>query len=154
MSAERTGAILGENRRRAVGLRLRLLEERLATVRRLLLEAEEGRLYRRRRPSMTADREARMLALIDEAVLEIAAAAERLRVPRVEQDAAAKMGGILAIAWQGIGEALASNLRGFGEVDPMLAAELDPSIERLMDLVLELERTLSGPGDEQATPSS
>ncbi len=154
MSAERTGATLGENRRRAVGLRLRLLEERFATVRRLLLEDEEGRLYRRRRPSITTDREARMLALIDEAGAEIAAAADRLRVPRAEQDAAAKIGGILAIAWQGIGEALSSKLRGFGEVDPMLAAELDPSIERLMDLVLELERTLSGPIDETAVPTS
>ena len=154
MSAERTGATLGENRRRAVGLRLRLLEERLATVRRLLLEGEEGRLYRRRRPEMTAAREARMLALIDEAVLEIAAAADRLRVPRVEQDAAAKIGGILAVAWQGIGEALATNLRGFGEGDPMLSGELDPSIERLMGLVIELQRTVVGPVDEKATPTS
>lgn len=153
MSTERPVATLGTNGRHAVGLRLRLLEERLATVRRLLLEDEEGRLYRRRRPSMTADREARMLALMDETVAEITAAAERWHIPRVEQDAAAKMGGILAIAWQGIGEALASNLRGFGEVDPMLAAELDPVIERLMDLILELERTLSGPADETAIPS-
>ena len=154
MNAERMDATLGQNRRRAVGLRLRLLEERLATVRRLLLEGEEGRLYRRRRPSMTAGREARMLALIDEAVLEIAAAADRLRVPRAEQDAAAKIGGILAIAWQGIGEALASNLRGFGEGDPLLSVELDPSIERLMDLVIELQRTMAGSADEKATPAS
>ncbi len=154
MSVEHTVATLGKNGRHAVGLRLRLLEERLATVRRLLLEGEEGRLYRRRRPSITADREARMLALIEDAVAEIAAAADRWRVPRVEQDAAARIGGILAIAWQGIGEALASNLRGFGEVDPVLAAELDPSIERLMDLVLELERTLVRPADETSIPSS
>jgi len=61
MSAEHAVATLSGNGRHAVGLRLRLLEERLATVRRVLLEDEEGRLYRRRRPTMTADRETRAL---------------------------------------------------------------------------------------------
>ncbi len=154
MRAKREGPTLGENGRHAVGVRLRLLEERLATVRRLLLEDEEGRLYRRRRPPIPADHAARMLALLDETAVQIAAAADQWGIPRAERDSAAMIGGILAIAWQGIGEALTSNLRGFGEVDPGLAAELDPSIERLMGLVLELEQTVSGLAGETATPAS
>ncbi len=95
-----------------------------------------------------------MLVLLDETVAQIAAAADRWGIARAERDSAAMISGILAIAWQGIGEALTSNLRGFGELDPDLAAELDPSIERLMSLVLEIEQTLSGLADEAAIPVS
>ena len=101
---EHTVATLGENGRHAVGLRLRLLEECLAAVRRLLLEDEECRLWQSR-------------------------------------------GRESARRWH-------PTCAGCGEVDPTFAAELDPSTDQLIDLVLELERTRVGPTDATTIPSA
>ena len=51
---------LNRNQERAVAVRLRMLEERLAIIVRLMDEDERGRLYRRDRAPFSAEQRARM----------------------------------------------------------------------------------------------
>lgn len=50
--------------------------------------------------------------------------------------------GQLAIAWESLEEARSVKLRAYGGVDPTLVATLDPHIERLIALLLALDRLI------------
>ena len=130
---------LNRNQERAVAIRLRLLEERLAIIGRLMDQDERGRLYRRDRAPYSAKQRARMEALIVEIRAEIAHIADTFGLASEEQDAARRIVGLLGITWEGLGDVRTGRLRGLGDVDPALREQLNPSVERLMDLVLDLQ---------------
>ena len=67
---------LNRNQERAVAVRLRMLEERLAIMTRLMDEDERGRLYRRDRAPYSAEQRARIEAVIVEIRTEIAHVAD------------------------------------------------------------------------------
>ncbi len=134
---------LNKNQERAVAVRLRMLEERLAIIARLMDEDERGRLYGRDRARFSAEQRARMEALIVEIRAEIARVADTFRLASEEQDSARRIVGLLGITWEGLGDVRAGRLRGLGDVDPALREQLNPSIERLMDLVLDLQEIAS-----------
>ena len=135
---------LNRNQERAVAVRLRMLEERLAIMTRLMDEDERGRLYRRDRARLSAEQRAGMEALIVEIRAEIARVADTFHLASEEQDSARRIVGLLGITWEGLGDVRAGRLRGLGDVDPTLREQLNPSVERLMDLVLDLQRITSG----------
>jgi hypothetical protein len=137
---------LNPNLERAVAIRLRLLEERLAIVRHWMDEDEHGRLYRRDRAPFSAEQRARMEALIVEIRAEIARAADTFSLASEEQDAARRIVGLLGITWEGLGDIRAGRLGGRGDVEPGIHELLDPSVERLMQLVLELQKIASRAG--------
>ncbi len=142
---------LSPNHERAVSIRLRVLEERLALVRYLMDVDEQGVLYRRDHAEFTPDQRTRIESLMATLHAEIAGLAEALRLRCEDQDAAGKIVGLLAMTWQSLGDIRARSLRGHGEVDPGLAERLDPAVERLMDLVLRLERAAARePGRESS----
>ena len=134
---------LNRNQERAVAIRLRLLEERLAIIGRLMDQDERGRLYRRDRAPYSAKQRARMEALIVEIRAEIAHIADTFGLASEEQDAARRIVGLLGITWEGLGDVRTGRLRGLGDVDPALREQLNPSVERLMDLVLDLQEIAS-----------
>ncbi len=137
---------LNPGQERAVTIRLRLLEERLATVRRLMDEDAFGRLYRRDRAPFSAEQRVRMEALIDEIRAEIARVADTFHLQSEEQDAARRISGLLGITWEGLGDVRVERLGGLGDVDPVLHDLLDPSVDRLMQLVLELKEDVTRAG--------
>jgi hypothetical protein len=130
---------LNKNQERAVAVRLRMLEERLAIIARLMDEDEHGRLYRRDRAPYSAEQRARIEAVTVEIRAEIDHVADTFGLASEEQDAARRIVGLLGITWEGLGDVRTGRLRGLGEVDPALREQLNPSIERLMDLVLDLQ---------------
>ena len=134
---------LNKNQERAVAVRLRLLEERLATMARLMDDDERGRLYRRARAPYSAEQRARIEAVIVEIRAEIDHVADTFGLASEEQDAARRIVGLLGITWEGLGDVRTGRLRGLGDVDPALREQLNPSIERLMDLVLDLQEVAS-----------
>jgi len=134
---------LNRNQERAVAVRLRMLEERLAIIRRLVDEDERGRLYRRDRAPYSAEQRARIEAVVREIRAEIARVADTFGLASEEQDAARRIVGLLGITWEGLGDVRTGRLRGLGDVDPALREQLNPSIERLMDLVLDLQEIAS-----------
>jgi len=130
---------LNKNQERAVAVRLRMLEERLAIIARLMDDDERGRLYRRDRAPYSAEQRARIEAAIFEIRAEVAQVADTFGLASEEQDAARRIVGLLGITWEGLGDVRAGRLRGLGDVDPALREQLNPSVERLMDLVLDLQ---------------
>lgn len=131
---------LNRNQERAVAIRLRLLEERLAIIGRLMDEEERGRLYHRDRAPFSAEQRARMEALMVEIRAEIVDVADTFGLASEEQDAARRIIGLLGITWEGLGDVRTGRLRGFGDVNPELQVLLNPSVERLMQLVLALQK--------------
>ena len=132
---------LNPGQERAVTIRLRLLEERLAIIGRLMDQDEHGRLYRRDRAPVSAEQRARMEALIVEIRVEIARVADTFHLASEEQDAARRIVGLLGITWESLGDIRAGRLGGRGDVDPGIHELLNPSVERLMQLVLALQET-------------
>ena len=130
---------LNRNQERAVAVRLRMLEERLAIMARLMDDDERGRLYRRDRAPYSAEQRARIEAVILEIRAEIAQIADTFGLASEQQDAVRRIVGLLGITWEGLGDVRTGRLRGLGDVDPALREQLNPSVERLMDLVLDLQ---------------
>jgi hypothetical protein len=141
---------LNRNQERAVAVRLRMLEERLAIIVRLMDDDERGRLYRRDRAPYSAEQRARIDSVILEIRAEIAHVADTFGLASEEQDAARRIVGLLGITWEGLGDVRAGRLRGLGDVDPALPERLNPSVERLMDLVLDLQTIASRATDPHA----
>ena len=77
---------------------------------------------------------------------EIAHVADTFGLASEEQDAARRIIGLLGITWEGLGDVRAGRLRGLGDVDPELQVLLNPSVERLMRLVLALQEAATGAG--------
>jgi hypothetical protein len=134
---------LNRNQERAVAVRLRMLEERLAIMARLMDDDERGRLYRRDRAPYSAEQRARIEAVILEIRAEIAQIADTFGLASEQQDAVRRIVGLLGITWEGLGDVRTGRLRGLGDVDPALREQLNPSVERLMDLVLDLQEIAS-----------
>ena len=134
---------LNQNQERVVASTLRLLEERLAEIERLLTVNEEGILYRRV-ARFTPEQRTKIQALISELRTAITALAQTFHLTREEQDPARKMMGLLSVSWESLYDIHAHRLIGYGDVDPTLKETLDPAAQKLTRLVLELEDVALG----------
>lgn len=133
---------LNTAQRNSVAITLRQLERALARAEALLGGPAEGTLSRTVTP-VTPERADDARRFIEEARREIAATAAAFGLPVEEQDGRREIAGLLALAWEGLEDARAAKLRRYGAVDPALADSLDPRVERLIALVLALERAVS-----------
>lgn len=130
--------ILNESQARSITVTLRLLEERLVEIERLLTVNEHGILYSRV-ATFTPRRQEEMRQLIGELRAGIKTVTETFELKHEPQDPARRIVGLLAITWESIEEMYARRLRAHGEVDPDVQDALDPWVEKLTRLVLELE---------------
>lgn len=67
-------------------------------------------------------------------------ASDRFEIPCVEDDGAAIARASVTSAWAGVDEIRASHLSGYGQVGTELQSSLDPIVEDLSALLLELAR--------------
>ena len=116
----------------------------------MLDHAEHGVLYRRPRPALAADSRGAIDRLATELRASIRSLAETFRLPVEEQDAASRAAASLALSWESLGEVTERRMRSFGSTDPGLAEVLDPAVEHLMGLVLELETAISASGTAES----
>jgi hypothetical protein len=137
------GVRLNDSQRRALSITLRLLEERVTTIRDLLNCEESGALYRRPRPQFSGEQTGQVEASLDQIDDEIRRAALIFGLPTEERDTRGTIAALLAMSWQNLGEIDSRGMRAYGETDPGLEGELDPMIRRLMDLVVGLEATVA-----------
>jgi hypothetical protein len=132
--------VLGDSHARHITVTLRLLEERLAEIERLMVVNERGVLYTRVARFSPRQRE-KMTTLIAELRAAIQSVAEEFNLPREQQDPARRIRALLDITWESLGDMEFKRLGAYGDVDPELRERLDPWTERLTRLVLDLERT-------------
>ena len=143
-------ASLNQSQERALAITLRLLEERIGTIRDLMEHEDGGVLYHRPRPRFTPEEAARIDGLIAGIHEVIASIAEAFVLPREERDPRGMIVALLAMSWQSIGEIDARGMHAYGDTDPRLSEVLDPHVRRLMDLVLELEAAVAAAGVDAA----
>ncbi len=129
---------LNENQTRAVAVTLRLLEERLSDIERVIVEDEEGVLYRRTARFSPEQRE-KMDKLIRAMRGQIRRAAVRFHLPQEEQDAARAIVGKLMLSWESLEDSRPRKLGAYGTVDPALKETLDPILQELIRLLFRLE---------------
>lgn len=134
---------LNENQKRTVATTLRMLEEQLAEAERVMERDERGILYRRV-AQFTPQQRAVMSALIAQMRAEIQRAARQFDLPTQEWNAGQEIAGSLVLAWESLEEIRSHKLKNYGKVNPALKDSLDPIVQRLIKLVLELEDTARG----------
>jgi len=137
-------ASLNADQRRAVVVALRQLEERLARIEEILDRDESGALYRRSRPRLSSDERERAGAILAELRAAIASVAETHGLPAEERDPGREIAGLLRISWESLAEIDSRRLGAYGRVDPGLRASLDPTLERMMALVVAIEEIAVG----------
>ena len=74
----------------------------------------------------------------------IASVAETHGLPAEERDSGREIAGLLRISWESLAEIDSRRLGAYGRVDPGLRASLDPTLERMMALVVAIEEIAVG----------
>ncbi len=130
---------LNENQKRGLEATLRILEITLDDIGDVLDRDRDGTLYAVRN-WIPPERTAELLRLSAEARTLIADLARRYHLKKQERDGARVISGLLSVRWEALEDTRPEKLHRYGPVDPKLVSELGPAIERLIDLVLAMER--------------
>jgi hypothetical protein len=141
--------LLNENQKRSVTITLRLFEERLAEIERLLTISERGILYERIAHFSPAQQQS-IRRLIDEARAAIQEMAREFGLERESQDPVRRIVGLLSVTWESLEELYAKPLRAYGYVDPRLPGAIDPWAEKLTQLALAIQAAARAPANGQS----
>jgi len=128
---------------------LRTLEECLRQAQAWLPGADEtGLLYHR---SLRLSQEQREVAarIIAMALDEIAQVSREFDLKPSQDDLAAVIGAGMSLMWADLVDTRSTKLNRFGAVDPRLAQQLDPHLDRLIELALLLSSLVRGKSIEQ-----
>ena len=130
--------LLNENQKRSVAVTLRLLEERLVEVERLLTIQERGILYES--IAHFSPRQIKLMrAYLAELRQEIAEMSRVFELGREMQDPARRIMGLMSVSWESLEELHGKPLRAYGAVDERLPAVIDPMADRLTRLTRDLQ---------------
>ncbi|MBI1744830.1 hypothetical protein HYR54_17445 [Candidatus Acetothermia bacterium] len=125
-----------------IGLHLRSVEEEMAEIERLIRsEGEEGVLYRVRNSLREVERR-ELLEKIKQVRQGLFDLKELFDFPTEERDVVPTIRALLSHGWVVLCETESKQLKGFGNPEPELAAALDPWIEKLIELVQEIQAQL------------
>lgn len=131
---------LNPNQERVVAVTLRLLEERLAEIDRLMTTEESGILYHRA-AGFSPNQRKRMSSIILEMREAIQAVAETFHLSREEQNPARMVMALASVTWESLEDLYAHRLTAYGAADPKLKETLDPWARKLTRLIRALEDT-------------
>ena len=130
---------LNDSQKKGLEATLRLLETTLDDIAAILDRDRDGILYavRTRIPPQRVNE---LLRLSAEARALIADLARKYHLEKQERNGARVIAGLLSVRWEALEDTRPEKLRRYGPVDPKLLPELGPPIERLIQLVLAMER--------------
>lgn len=134
---------LNPNQKRAVTVTLRLLEERLADIERVIATDERGILYERV-ASFTPAQRAQMNELLGALRAHIRHVAKVFHLPRETQSATRYIVGTVSLLWESVEEIHSRKLKSYGDVDPQLQQTLDPMLQRIIRVLFDLTATAQG----------
>ncbi len=127
---------------------LRMLEERLRQAQAWLPGVDEtGWLYHR---SLRLSPEQQELAarIIAMALDEIAQVSREFDLQPAQDDLAAVISAGMSLMWADLVDTRSDKMNRFGVVDPRLAQQLDPHLDRLIEMVLVLSSLVRGKSAE------
>jgi len=127
---------------------LRMLEERLRQAQAWLPGVDEtGLLYHRslRLSPKQQELAARIIAM---ALDEIAQVSREFDLQPAQDDLAAVISAGMSLMWADLVDTRSDKMNRFGAVDPRLAQQLDPHLDRLIEMVLLLSSLVRGKAAE------
>ncbi len=136
--------MLNEYQRRGLSITLRIVEESLTDIEHILNSGNiTGVLYEVRYniPSAVKDEVLRKASLIRD---RLKIMAERFDLEKEYTDASREALGKLPYCWEILEDAKAMRLKRYGEVAEGLGDVLDPQLNIIIDLILEMEHLLRG----------
>jgi len=136
--------LLNPDQRRSVAIVLKMFEENLRQTAAWLDGAEANRiLYRRKlKPSLARRQSAQHR--IAAALEQIATLAKETGLEPEVEDPAGLIRGEMSVNWANLIDTQSGKLKRFGDVDPGLESVLDPAIQRLAQMALELASVFDG----------
>lgn len=141
---------LSDNHRRAVTTMLTLLDQRLCELEEIAHGREVQSLLYREKNDLTAAQRRRMLKEIAGARETIREVRDALRLePRVEM-LSRQVRAASSSLWESLVETQSKRLGNYGKVPRALAQYLDPSLERLIDCVLNINSISEGHKEDGA----
>ena len=145
-------SLLNSEQQSSVKIVLRMFEENLREVETWLQGAEvNGILYQRRLNLPAAKREA-VQQCVDAALEIIAALARKFDLKPEVEDVSNMIRSRMSIRWADLADTQSRKLKRFGEVPPELKRTLDPDIQQLARLALELASIIEkDPGAENGS---
>lgn len=130
-----TNELLNENQRRALSTRLAMLDRFFYDIEELLSrDCLRGEMFLVIN-DLTEGQKQEVLSLIEEGRRAICLSRDRFNLTIKREYVHRLLAGHLSIFWTILEDSRASKLKGFGEVSPDLAANLDPTIENLIRIV-------------------
>lgn len=132
-----TRDLLNPHQHTALAITLRMVEKTLRSILRDLVNEEQAILYRSK-ITLSEDKRPQVRQLVETALEQIAGLAQTFELPPEIIDNTATLRGPLALLRSDLHDAHARKLRRFGDVNPDLEAELDPTIDDLIGLLQEI----------------
>jgi hypothetical protein len=136
--------MLNEYQRNSLRVVMHLIEEKMREIERLLDRPEEAGLMYDLKNDVTPETAKALRKMVPTIYARIGDLRDRLDLPRKTKAASRELLKGVPQLWVMLEESYSKQLRRYGEVDPRLAAELDPQIEALATLMLELEELAMG----------
>ena len=128
---------LNDSQKRALEVQLRNLEQVLYRVGHRIRERPEEGLLTHYIPVPETVRR-RFEALIEQMHEELAVLIRQFELQPKAVDSRSYINATMALTWSSLNEVLSSKLKRYGEVDPALSESLDPCLNRLIDLALQV----------------
>ena len=134
--------LLNESQRNSLTIVLRMLEEKLRQADAWLQGVDETGILYRRRLRLPPERGVLARQHIAVALEQIAELAHQFDLEPVDNSPEATIMAEMSESWANLCDARSDKLKRYGEVDPLLSQALDPSMDRLIELTLELMSTV------------
>jgi hypothetical protein len=136
------GQTLNPYQKTSVTTALHWLEKALYAIEETLAADRRGTLYRVS-TQLSSEQMRVTRELIEAMRQEIATTARELGLQAREEDGRRAIVAQLASAWEGLEDAKSAKLVRYGAVDPSLKDSLDPHLDKLIALVLQLEHLVA-----------
>ncbi len=130
--------LLNEAQRNSLANVLRTFEESLHQAEAWLDGAEEGQILYHRKLYLGEEKRQEARQKIAQALAEISAVAENFELKARQENASSLVYSQMSHLRADLMDSTSDKLRRFGKVDPRLSAVLDPAIERLFEIAMEI----------------
>lgn len=134
--------LLNPYQKQSLQIALQMFEENLRRLQEVLQGKYTSGILYRHRMDCSPEKKAALERMAQDGLNEVAELAARFDLPVNEVDPLKSLNGVMSVSWTNLIDAGSDRLIRYGEVDGRLSNELDPAINQLAGLALEIARLL------------
>lgn len=135
--------LLNPSQKDSLRISLTLIEKGIFEVERVLSDGEHEGVFFRISDDLREETKTGIRTLIEEIRVILREMKDQFHLGREINDKSRAVFGKVPALWEISAGTKASRLRGYGEIDPRLKDLLNPSMERLSDLLISMHRMVS-----------